>query len=105
MKAQVSLGGASSDAFVVNHGVKQGCVLAPNLFSLYLSAVLETMNEGPNKGVFIRTRTYGKLFNLAWLRAHTKALEMCIRELLYADDSALVANNAVDMQQIVDRFS
>ena len=30
---------------------------------------------------------------------------MCIRELLYADDSALVANNAVDMQQIVDRFS
>ena len=30
---------------------------------------------------------------------------MCIRELLYANDSALVANNAVDMQQIVDRFS
>ena len=30
---------------------------------------------------------------------------MCIRELLYADDSALVANNAVDMQQIVDHFS
>ena len=30
---------------------------------------------------------------------------MCIRELLYADDSALVANNAVDIQQIVDRFS
>lgn len=28
-----------------------------------------------------------------------------IRELLYADDSALVANNAVDMQQIVGRFS
>ena len=32
---------------------------------------------------------------------------MCIRELPYADDSALVANNAVDicMQQIVDRSS
>ena len=30
---------------------------------------------------------------------------MCIRELLYVDDSDLVANNAVDMQQIVDRFS
>ena len=55
--------------------------------------------------MFIRTKTDGKLFNLARLHAHTKTLEMCIRELLYADDSALVANNAVDMQQIVDHFS
>ena len=105
MKALVSVGGVPSDAFVVNHGVKQGCVLAPTLFSLYLTAVLETMNAGINGGVFLRTRTDGKLFNLARLRAHTKTLKMRIRELLYADDSALVANNAVDIQQIVDRFS
>ena len=72
--------------------MKQGCVLAPTLFSLYLTAVLETMNEGLNRGVFIRTRTDGKLFNLARLRANTKTLEMCIRELFYADESALVAN-------------
>ena len=71
-----------------------GCVLAPTLFSLYFTAVLETTNEGLNRGVFIRIRTDCKLFNLAWLRAHTKTLKMCIRELLYADDSALVANNA-----------
>lgn len=105
MKAQVTVSGEPSDAFVVNHGVKQGCVLAPILFSLYLTAVLDTMNEGLNKGVFLRTRTDSKLFNLARLRAHTKTQEMCIRELLYADDSALVASNAVDIQQIVDRFS
>ena len=30
---------------------------------------------------------------------------MCFRELLYAEVSALVARNAVDIQQIVDRFS
>jgi len=84
MKAQVSVGGESSDAFVVNHGVKQGCVLAPTLSSLYLTAVLETTNEGLSRGVFIRTRTDGKPFNLTRLRAHTKTLEMCIRELLYA---------------------
>ena len=56
------------------------------------------MNEGLNRGEFIRTSTDGKLFNLSRLRAYTKTLETCIRELLYADDSALVANNAVDMQ-------
>ena len=94
MKAQVSVGSEPSDAFVVNHGVKQGCVLAPTLFSLYFTAVLETTNEGLNRDVFILIRTDGKLFNLARLRAHTKTLKMSIRELLYADDSALVANNA-----------
>ena len=105
MKAQVSVGGEPSEAFEVNHGVKQGCVLAPTLFSIYLTAVQETMNEGLNRGVFIRTRTDGKLFNHARLHAHTKTLEMCIRELLYAVDTALVVNNADDMQQIMDRFS
>ena len=105
MKAQVSVGGEPCDAFEVNHSMKQECVLAPALYSLYLTAVLETMNKGLNRGVLIRTRTDGKLFNLARLRARTKTLEMCIRELPCADDSALVANNTVDMQQIVDRFS
>ena len=69
-------------------------MLPPTLFPLYFTAVLETTNEGLNRGVFIRIRTDGKLLNLARLRAHTKTLKMCIRELLYADDSALVANNA-----------
>ena len=63
--------------------MKQGCVPAPTLFSLYLTAVLETMNEGLNRGVFIYTRKDGKLFNR--FRAHTETLQMCIRELLYAD--------------------
>ena len=105
MKAQVSVSSKPSDAFVVNHSVKRGCVLAPTLFSLYLTAVLDTMNEGLDKGVFLRTKTDGKLFNLAQISAHTKTQEICIRELLYADDSALVASNATDLQQIVDRFS
>ena len=53
MMAQVSVGGEPSDAFVFNHGVKQECVKVPTLFSLYLTAVLEAMNEGLNKDVFI----------------------------------------------------
>lgn len=105
MKGQVLIGGEPSEAFEVHHGVKQGCVLAPTLFSLFLTAVLDTMKIELNDGIYIRTRSDGKLFNLARLRAKTKTREMCIRELLYADDSALVSNNHAEMQHIVDRFT
>ena len=72
MKGQVLVGGEPSEAFDVQHGVKQGCVLAPTLFSLFLTAVLDTMKLDLNSGVFIRTRTNGKLFNLARLKAVSK---------------------------------
>ena len=64
MKAQVSVRGEPSDAFVVNHGMKQRCMLASSLSSLYPTAVLETMNQGLNRGMSICTRADGKLFNL-----------------------------------------
>nr|VZI02283.1 unnamed protein product [Spirometra erinaceieuropaei] len=40
MMARVTDNGAVSEAFAVNNGVKQGCVLAPTLFSLMFSAML-----------------------------------------------------------------
>nr|VZI11179.1 unnamed protein product [Spirometra erinaceieuropaei] len=40
MMARVTDNGAVSEAFAVINGVKQGCVLAPTLFSLMFSAVL-----------------------------------------------------------------
>ena len=66
---------------------------------------VETMSLNLKGGVYIRTRTDGKLFDLARLKASTKTKEQCVRELLYADDSALVATDPVEMQEIVDHFS
>lgn len=40
MLARVLDNGETSEAFPVTNGVKQGCVLAPTLFSLMLTAVL-----------------------------------------------------------------
>ena len=102
MTGRVSIGGDISDAFPINHGVKQGCVLAPKLFTLYLGAVLETISANLASGVYIQTHSDGKLFNLACLKEETRTNTLCVRELLYADYMALVATNYNDIQEIVN---
>ena len=41
MKANVSIWGEVSESFIVKNGVKQGYVVAPTLFSIFLSAMLD----------------------------------------------------------------
>ena len=105
MTGSVSVGGEASESLKIGHGVKQGCVLAPTLFALYLTAVLETMSLDLLSGLYIRTRTDGKLYNLARLKSCRRTREDCIRELLYADDSALLGNNLSEIHENVNRFS
>ena len=57
------------------------------------------------EGVYLRTRSDGKLFNLSRLRAKTKVQLKCMRDFLFADDAAIVAHSAEDLQQLMNRFS
>ena len=105
MMANVSVGGEVSESFSVTNGVKQGCVLAPTLFSVFLSAMLDDAFRDMGDGVYIQSRQSVDLFNVAHFRAKTKTTRILMRELLFADDSALVAHSAEEMQNIVDAFS
>ena len=82
--------GRSLDGFEVTAGVKQGCVIAPSLFSLglFFAAMLKEATEDMPQGVSIRFRN-GSVFNLSRLTASTKVTEALIRELLFADDCML----------------
>ena len=101
MKAGL-VNGKKEDVFHVSNGVKQGCVLAPTFFSFLFSTMMLSAFKNTNPGIQITYRTDGGVFNLHHLRAKTKVTLALIRELLYADDCAIVAHSEHDLQQLAD---
>ena len=69
------------------------------------SAMLDDAFRDMGDGVYIQSRQSADIFNVAHFRAKTKTTRILMRELLLADDSALVAHSAEEIQKIVDAFS
>ena len=69
--------------------------------------MLKQVNEDleDEDGVYVRYRLGGSLFNLRRLQAHTKTHERLIRDLLFADDAALVAHTERALQCITSCFA
>ena len=105
MKGTYNYDGATSEPFEIRSGVKQGCVLAPTLFSIFFSTMLSCAFTTSTEGVYLHTRADGKQFKLARLRAKTKVSHVVIREMLFADDAALVTHTTEDLQQLMDIHS
>ena len=105
MKGTVVFDGSTSDAFDILSGVKQGCVLAPTLFGIFFAVLLKHAFGSATEGIYLRTRSDGKLFNLSRLRAKSKVQLKCLRDFLFADDAAITAHSVDDLQQLMTRFS
>ena len=90
----IYLRGEVSEYFSVTHGVKQGCVLAPTLFAFFIYAMLDEAFRDMRGGVYVQSRHSADLFNVAHFRAKTKTIRILMRELLFANDSALIAHSA-----------
>ena len=105
MIARVSCNGRLSDPVRVDNGVKQGDIVAPTLFSIYLAVMLSHAFHDCDKGILMHFRTTGRVFNLRRFSAQSKTFQVLVRELLYADDANLLAHSAEDMQQLIDLLS
>ena len=82
--ARVSDLGTTSEAFPVTNGTKQGCVMAPLLFCIIFSAMLQDAFKNCYSGVMIRFRSDGSIFNLQRLKARTKVSLLLLRWFKYA---------------------
>ena len=75
----VRVGNDVSEWFPVNVGLRQGCVMSPWLFNVYMDGLVREVN----------VRVLGKGFEL--LSANGGRFE--INQLSFADDTALVADS------------
>ncbi|BHF60259.1 hypothetical protein SprV_0100322200 [Sparganum proliferum] len=105
MMARVTDNGAVSEAFAVTNGVRQGCVLAPTLFSLMFSAMLMDAYHDERPGIRIAYRTDGHLLNQRRMHFQTRVSTITVHELLFADDRALNITSEEDMQRSMDLIS
>ena len=80
MEAKKVQGKDASGGITVTNGVKQGCVLAPKLFSLYLTAMLQVAFKDIHKGIYIQTRHGADLFNVSHFKANTCTTSYVVRE-------------------------
>ena len=64
----------------IKRGVRQGCVLSPDLFNLYSETIVRELEDMPG------LKIGGKIIN----------------NLRYADDTALIAENQKDLQNLLN---
>ena len=79
-----------SEWFPVNVGLRQGCVMSPWLLNVYMDDVVREVN--------VRVLRKG----LELLSANGGRFE--INQLLFADDTALVANSEEKLCRLVSKF-
>ena len=79
LQLSIKVNGQVSDDFEVNTGLRQGCVLSPLLFSLYINGAVKKLKE-ERCGVECGSET--------------------IPGLLFADDTCLMASDAAGLRRV-----
>ncbi len=87
--ASVLVNGELSESYNVEVGVRQGCIVSPWLFNIYMDGCIREMKA--------RVRDLGTRLNV-------RGVEQPLVVGLYADDKVLLAESERMLQRIVDEF-
>jgi hypothetical protein len=89
-RACVRVGNGESEWFAVNVGLRQGCVMSPWLFNMYMDGVVREVNvRGMDRGLKLDDEN-GRM----WV----------LNQLLFADDTGLGADSEDRLEQLVNEF-
>ena len=102
MTGRVFSDGEAPEPFSISNDVKQGCVLAPLLFNLFFTRVLNHAIRDLEQEVYLRYRVDGCLFDLRRLTAMTRTVKKAVLEALFAHHCALRES---DHKIIVNTFA
>jgi len=80
-KATVRLSDSMTDWFEIRRGVRQGCVMSPDLFNLYSEMILRELEDRP-EGILVNG--------------------VRINNLRYADDTVILASTEEELQSLFD---
>lgn len=67
--------------------------------------MLEVVFKDAQEGIYIQTWHDADLFNVSYSKAKTHMSKYLVSEMVFADDSSVVAHRAKDIQRITDRFA
>ncbi len=98
--------GRLSEWFTISSGVRQGCIIAPMLFNIFMDFLLrETMKDMPDDcGFEILFKVDGHLERPRAKRALASHIRDMISHLMYADDMALLASDPGVLQRMILKF-
>ena len=102
---KVRFKGKFSNSFLVKQGLKQGCPAACLFFNIFFAIIIHVIHSKlEHKGIDLRFRIDGDVFNLKRLKAESKIRKYTLLEMLFADDAAVCAHSEEELQEIMQIF-